>query len=359
MFALGPQPSTMRFDDRAADRQAEPQTGRFGRIEGIEKALQSHRRQSRPESRTATCTASDSVFSVLISTSRGASFIPLIASMALMVKLRITCCSCTRSPSIGGKPSASCVRTETPFFIASPCVRATTSRTASLIATVSFRGRCFLDQRTDPTDNLVRAIAVLHDATKRQPDLIEIWPLRAQPAQTGMGIGHRRGDRLVHFMGDRGRELPHRRDAVGVRELGLYLAISPFALARFGFGPFALGQIEHEGDTLVLAFFESSRYQSGPVHGCRPSGNTPSRTVARVPSPRALPAARASRSRHSGGVRSPSARDLSRDPHAVSHHAQKCVICQCGIRRPASNGSAVSNPAAGTTCRSGHPRMVC
>jgi ABC-type uncharacterized transport system substrate-binding protein len=34
------------------------------------------------------------------------------------------------------------------------------------------------------------------------------------PAQTGLGVGDDGGERLVHFMDDRGRQLPHRRDAV-------------------------------------------------------------------------------------------------------------------------------------------------
>ena len=44
----------------------------------------------------------ESVFAALITNSRNPSLIPLIASIASINKLRITCCSCTRSPRISG-----------------------------------------------------------------------------------------------------------------------------------------------------------------------------------------------------------------------------------------------------------------
>src|ERR1700753_2557306 len=57
-------------------------------------------------------------------------------------------------------------------------------------------------------------------------------------------------------MGGRGRPLACRRDAVGMRELQLHLAISPLAFAGLCLRALALGQIEHEGDTLVTALFK-------------------------------------------------------------------------------------------------------
>src|SRR5208337_1531128 len=111
-----------------------------------------------------------------------------------------------------------------------------------------------LDQCTDPANDLARPIAVLHDTAERLPSLLDIRALRAQPAQTGMGIGDRSGDGLVHFMSDRGGELPHCCDTVGVRELPLNLAISVLAFACFCFGPLTLVQIEHEGNGVGLVF---------------------------------------------------------------------------------------------------------
>jgi hypothetical protein len=42
--------------------------------------------------------------------------------------------------------------------------------------------------------------------------------------QGGIGIVDARRNRLHDFMGNRGRQLPHRRDAIDVRELRLGLA---------------------------------------------------------------------------------------------------------------------------------------
>ena len=61
-------------------------------------------------------------------------------------------------------------------------------------------------------------------------------------------------------MGDRGRELPHRCDAVRVRQLRLRLAVASLALARLGFRPLALGQIENEGDAAVFEARRSDQY---------------------------------------------------------------------------------------------------
>src|SRR5690242_16891866 len=82
---------------------------------------------------------------------------------------------------------------------------------------------CLLDKGTDPADDLGGSIAFLDDTIERLPDLLQIWRLGAQPAQGGMGIGDCRRDRLHDFMGNRGRQLSHRRDAIDVRELRLRL----------------------------------------------------------------------------------------------------------------------------------------
>src|SRR5271167_421632 len=65
-------------------------------------------------------------------------------------------------------------------------------------------------------------------------------------------------------MGDRGRQLPHRRDAIGVSERHLRFAVSPLALAQLLLRPLALGQIEHKGNALVSAFVEG---RSAEKHG--------------------------------------------------------------------------------------------
>ena len=83
--------------------------------------------------------------------------------------------------------------------------------------------------------------------------------MAAKPAQGSFGVGDRRGDWLVDLMGNRGRQLPHRRDAIGVRERHLRIAVPPLARAQVFLRLLALGQIEHEGDALVPAVAEGRR----------------------------------------------------------------------------------------------------
>ncbi len=138
-----PQSPAVRFDDRAANREPQPQTALLGRVEGLKDVLESLRRQSGTESRTATSTPPGSALTVLINNWRALSLVSLMAWTALMIKFRITCCSCTRSASMSGKPSARCISTETPFFVASSRVSSMTSRIAPLISKRSFRGGAF------------------------------------------------------------------------------------------------------------------------------------------------------------------------------------------------------------------------
>ena len=61
--------------------------------------------------------------------------------------------------------------------------------------------------------------------------------MKAKPAQSRIGVGDYSGDRLADFMRNRGRKLPHRRNAVDMSERRLRLAQrfrSPHQLA----GPF-------------------------------------------------------------------------------------------------------------------------
>src|ERR1700739_3908466 len=49
-------------------------------------------------------------------------------------------------------------------------------------------------------------------------------------------------------MGDRGRQLPHRRDAVRMRQLNLYLAVTLFAFSDFRLRPLAVGDVHVGSD---------------------------------------------------------------------------------------------------------------
>src|SRR5258708_13142801 len=87
--------------------------------------------------------------------------------------------------------------------------------------------RHLLDEGPDPADDIAGSRAVLDDTAERLANLLEIGPLSAQPAQGGLSIDDRRGDRLVDLMGDRGRQLPHPGDAIGGAELHHGLAVPP------------------------------------------------------------------------------------------------------------------------------------
>src|SRR5258708_7327724 len=64
---------------------------------------------------------------------------------------------------------------------------------------------------------------------------VQVRSSAVETAQTGLGVGDDGGERLVHFMGDRGRNFPERRDARYVCEIRLRLT------KRF-FGALLLGQ---------------------------------------------------------------------------------------------------------------------
>src|SRR5262249_12265666 len=65
------------------------------------------------------------------------------------------------------------------------------------------------------------------------------------------GVNDHAGEWLVDLVGNRRRELPHDRDAAGVRQLHLHLPVTLLALARSLLSALAIGQIEHKGDTLI------------------------------------------------------------------------------------------------------------
>ena len=164
-------------------------------------------------------------------------------------------------------------------------VSSMTSRIASLMSNRSCRGGAFLMRaRIRPMTSLARlpSLTIRSSACRTSS---RSRRLGAKPAQSGVGVGDRRGDRLVDLMGDRGRQLPHGRDAIGVRELHLRLAVSPLALAQVLLRLLALGQIEHEGDALVSAFAEGRRAEQARARGCRLCGSTPSRKACSFRSP--------------------------------------------------------------------------
>src|SRR5882672_5123931 len=93
-----------------------------------------------PESRTSTDTVSGPSEADTIVNSRCRSLIPLIASIALMIRLSSTCCSCTLSQRTSGRPWPSRVSTRISLRRSWYCASAVTSRIVSLMSNHSLRG---------------------------------------------------------------------------------------------------------------------------------------------------------------------------------------------------------------------------
>ena len=93
---------------------------------------------------------------------------------------------------------------------------------------------CFLDEVTNLVDDLAASLGVIDNVIERLPHLLQARRLRTEPAQRGLGVGKRCGDGLADFVGDRGGELAHRCDTVGVRQLHLPLAESLSSSLTFG-----------------------------------------------------------------------------------------------------------------------------
>ena len=78
-----------------------------------------------------------------------------------------------------------------------------------------------LDERPQTANHVACARAVSHDARECVSRLIEIRLLTIQPVQTCRAVRRDAGERLVDLVGDRGRQLPHRRDAIDVSQFRL------------------------------------------------------------------------------------------------------------------------------------------
>ena len=90
-------------------------------------------------------------------------------------------------------------------------------------------------------------MAVSDDQRRRPPGFLQV--LRRQPAHAGTGVIDHGTERLIDLMGNRGRHLAKRCHPRDVHQLHL-------CLVQCRFGAFALGQVEHERDALVLPALE-------------------------------------------------------------------------------------------------------
>ncbi len=73
-------------------------------------------------------------------------------------------------------------------------------------------------------------IAIVYDPFHRAARSVQVGSFAVEPAQTGLGIGDDGCERLVHFMGDGGRQFAQCRHARYVREFRLRLAQCVFGV---------------------------------------------------------------------------------------------------------------------------------
>ena len=172
--------------------------------------------------------------------------------MALIIKLRITCCSCTLFASTTGRSFAKLRSHRNPVLQSlAPGHRNDLEDRFVHRQAISPRA-LLLDQGANPRDHLAGPIAVLEDAAERLPSLLEIGRLGVQPTQCGIRVCDSRCDGLVDLVGDGSRQLPHYRDPVRMLQLQLGFPVPPFGFARFRFRLLAVGQVDDEGDSRAL-----------------------------------------------------------------------------------------------------------
>ena len=149
---------------------------------------------------------------------------------------------------------------------------------------------------------------------ERLPRLLQIRRLTYRAsARPAWALVTDRGERLVDFMGDRGGELAHRRDAVGVRQLHLRFAVAPLALASFSSARLRSVRSRTNATPSFPLFVETRRADQ---HGHAAAVFPKILLLERLERSDRFSSARsrASRSRHSGGVRSVQRRRPGRDP---------------------------------------------
>jgi hypothetical protein len=95
-------------------------------------------------------------------------------------------------------------------------VRLVASEIAWFMSNGSRRGGSFLMRPRIRAMNFAGSIAITDDAAQRLPDLAHVRRPGVKPPQGGVGIGDDRADRLIDFVGNRGREVPQGDDPVGV-----------------------------------------------------------------------------------------------------------------------------------------------
>src|SRR5258705_12426276 len=111
-------------------------------------------------------------------------------------------------------------------------------------------------ERPDSPDYLTRPSAVVDDPFNRAARRAQVGIPAVEPAQTGLGVSYDARERLVHFMGDGCRKLPHRGNAIDVRKLHLGIEQALFAGAQLVLRSLALRHVDDEDNSLVSFLLE-------------------------------------------------------------------------------------------------------
>src|SRR4030095_3822002 len=254
---LCPQTPLMCFDDRPADGEANPETSELGTVERSEDAFGVVRIQARPgilnhNDNLAAAAIARSDLQLTWPFGTAAHRFNCISNQVQNDLLQLN--------AVGAQQWQPCRKlpVQANTVLHELCLAQGDDFIDRLVdlELILARGR-LLNQRADPADDVVDAMAKSGDARQCLPDLLDIGLMAIQKAQGGLRVGYRRRDWLVDFVGNRGRHLSEGRDAVRVCQLHLCLVIASLAVAQIRLRLLALAQIEHESDPFFPSLFEA------------------------------------------------------------------------------------------------------
>ena len=124
----------------------------------------------------------------------------VIASIAFIIRLSITCCNWIRSAKTSGTSSESCVSNAIMISLHF-ALRQRDHFTYDLIDVepILLR-RSLFNQGANSGDDFARSMSVIHHKGNRIPRFFQVFCI--EPAQTGAGIVDECAERLVDFMGN-------------------------------------------------------------------------------------------------------------------------------------------------------------
>ena len=195
---LRPKAAVMRVHDGPADGQSHAETLGFGGVERLEEPLHI-RRQS------AALIPNGGSHPVLVQ--RRLEMKPARAGRIgghgvapLRMRLSTSCCSCTRSPAIGGRSGASSHTTLTPRPIRSALMRCNTSSMISVERERLQRNMARLEQCAQPLDDVARAAVRRHDVREDGLHFGHVRRFLEEQVLRGLGVAENDAERLVQLV---------------------------------------------------------------------------------------------------------------------------------------------------------------